>query len=410
MNFLFVHQNFPAQFRHVVDLLVKDSRNNVVALADDKNVSSGKYFGSRLKVFTYTFSRDKSSHTHPYLRGFEEQVRRGQSLFRAAAQLKKLGFNPDVVVVHPGWGEALFLRELFPVAKHIHYCEYFFQTEGGDFGFDPEFPNSLEGRAQLPFRNSSQLVGLTQCDIGISPTLWQRSRYPIEYHSKIEVIHEGVDTQLLQPDPCTFIKAGDFCFKLGDEVVTFIARNLEPYRGFHTFMRSIPALQALRPNAHILIVGGEGVSYGRHLPEGESYRKKYSSEIEQEVNWSQVHFLGKLPYETYIKVLQVSAAHIYLTYPFVLSWSMLEAMSCGCIVIGSNTAPVREMIVDGHNGVLVDFFDERLLAETVSKVLETPQSFESMRLKAREFVVNNFDLHSQCLPTWMKLLTSVSKI
>ncbi|MBT0963457.1 glycosyltransferase family 4 protein [Denitromonas iodatirespirans] len=405
MRFLFVHQNFPGQFRHVAQALAEDPRHEVVGIGDVRTVKPGRAMHPRLQVVAYPSPRGGGQQTHPYLRNFEGQVRRGQKLFRAAMQLKATGFVPDVVVVHPGWGEALFLRELFPAARHIHYCEYFYRADGGDVGFDPEFPVTVDGRAGVHVKNSAQLLGLTQCDAGISPTLWQRSRYPAEYQPRIRVLHEGIDTARARPDAQAVLAVGGRRFRAGDEIVTFVARNLEPYRGFHGFMRALPGLQALRPAAQILIVGGDEVSYGRRLPAGESYRQKYRAEIADRIDASRIHFLGKLPYDDYLKVLQVSAAHVYLTYPFVLSWSMLEAMACGCLVVASATAPVQEMIVDGENGLLTDFFDADMLARKVAGALADPQAHAPIRARARAFVVQNHDLRTHCLPAWVDFLT-----
>lgn len=404
MRFLFVHQNFPGQFRHVASALAENPQHEVVGIGDIRSVRPGHYQHSRLKVAAYPSPRSGGQKTHPYLRGFEGQVRRGQKLFRAALQLKEEGFIPDVVVVHPGWGEGLFLRELFPAARHIHYCEYYFHADGGDAGFDPEFPSSTEGRAQLPFKNSAQLLGLTQCDEGIAPTQWQRSRYPKEYQPRIHVLHEGIDTSVAVPDSEAILEVDGHTFQAGDEIVTFVARNLEPYRGFHSFMRALPQLQALRPSARVIIVGGDGVSYGQSLPEGESYRQKYQAEIGDQVDWSRIHFVGKLSYDDYLKVLQVSAVHVYLTYPFVLSWSMLEAMACGCLMVASATAPVEEMITDGENGLLTDFFDTEMLARKVAGALSDPAAYKPLRARAREFVVEHYDLRTHCLPGWIDFL------
>lgn len=405
MRFLFVHQNFPGQFRHVMRALSEDPRHEVVGIGDARTVTPGRAANGRLRVLAYPSPRGGNPGTHPYLKDFEGQVRRGQALFRAAAQLQRSGFEPDVVVVHPGWGEALFLRELFPSARHIHYCEYFFHAEGGDVGFDPEFPACADSRAAVPFRNSAQLLGLTRCDAGISPTHWQRSRYPAEFQDAIRVLHEGIDTERVRPDPTAELTLGAHVFRAGDEIVTYVARNLEPYRGFHVFMRALPGLQALRPQAQVLIVGGDEVSYGRRPPGGETYRATCQAELGDRVDWSRVHFTGKLPYDQYLKVLQVSAAHVYLTYPFVLSWSLLEAMASGCLIIASDTAPVREMITHGEHGLLTDFFDRGRLARQVADALAAPRAFDAMRAQARDFVTAHFDLHTRCLPAWIDFLT-----
>jgi len=407
MRFLFVHQNFPGQFRHVARALADNPQHEVVGIGDVKNIRpDSAALHPRIAVRAYPSpKRGGGQQTHPYLRESEAHVRRGQQLFRAAMQLKAQGFLPDVVVVHPGWGEGLFLKELFPAARHVHYCEYFYRADGGDVGFDPAFPGSLDERLKVHVRNSTQLLGLTQCDAGVAPTPWQRSRYPVEYQSKISVLHEGIDTALVTPNAQAALEVQGKVFRAGDEIVTFVARNLEPYRGFHCFMRALPKLQALRPSAQFIIVGGEEVSYGRRLPAGETYRKKYSAEIQEQVDWSRIHFLGKLPYLDYLKVLQVSAAHVYLTYPFVLSWSMLEAMAAGCLVIGSATPPVQDVITDGENGVLTDFFDTEMLAQKVADALANPQAFASIRQRARECIQQRYDLHTHCIPAWLAFLT-----
>jgi glycosyltransferase involved in cell wall biosynthesis len=408
MNVLFIHQNFPGQFRHVASLLACSKQHRVVALAAQEDSRQRPHFHPDVEILGYAFEPDARPSAHPYLRDYESHIRRGQQLARAALQLKRRGFVPDVVVAHPGWGEALFLADVFPNARHIHYCEFYYQSQGADVGFDPEFPSDLDAACRVRIKNSTQLQGLAYCHTGVSPTQWQKSRYPAEFQSKIQVIHEGIDTRAVRPDGLATFSTGGRTFRQGDEVVTYVARNLEPYRGFHTFMRCLPTLQRLRPAAQILVVGGDEVSYGRRLPQGQTYRERYCREIGDKVDWSRVHFVGKLPYAQYLKILQVSAAHVYLTYPFVLSWSMLEAMAAGCLVIGSATAPVQEVIHNGENGLLVDFFNPEEVATRVAEVLAKPEAYAALRLAARETVVRNYDLHTRCLPQWVRLVQSVA--
>jgi glycosyltransferase involved in cell wall biosynthesis len=305
-------------------------------------------------------------------------------------------------MVHPGWGEGLFLKDVFPQAKIIHYFEFYYQGSGSDTGFDPEFPNTFDDQLRVRIKNSTQLHSLIGCDSGISPTNWQKTRYPTELQHKIEVIHEGIDTTVVCPNPNASVTINGKRFQLGDELITYVARNLEPYRGIHTFMRSIPAIQSKRPNARIIIVGGNDVSYGKKLPEGETYRQRYCAEIKDMVDWSKVFFVGNLPYADYLKVLQVSAAHVYLTYPFVLSWSMLEAMSAGCLLIASNTAPVKEVIEHGENGLLFDFFDHEELSMLVAQALENMTGYQNLRNSARNKIISDFDLSTVCMPKLLK--------
>ena len=404
MNYLFVHQNFPGQFLHVVRALASQPEHRVVCLGDAASIKGRSVVHPRIELHAYQALKKSSEHTHHYVAGFEAQIRRGQDVVRTMLGLKQQGFEPDVVVAHPGWGEALFLRDLFPQAKHIQYFEFYYRSVGADVNFDPEFTSSFDDQLKLRIRNSAQLHALQACDVGVSPTQWQRHQYPPEFTSKIEVLHEGVDTTTLCPNSDATFKVGSRVFQAGQEIITYVARNLEPYRGFHVFMRSLPKLLAERPNAHVLVVGGDEVSYGRRLPAGQSYRAMYSQQLEHEVDWSRVHFLGKLPYRNYVQVLQVSAVHVYLTYPFVLSWSLLEAMSAGCAVVASNTAPVAEVLEDQQQGLLFDFFDADGLVRRVCEVLSRPEGFTAMRQQARQAMVTQFDLQTVCLPRWLALL------
>jgi glycosyltransferase involved in cell wall biosynthesis len=220
------------------------------------------------------------------------------------------------------------------------------------------------------------------------------------------VIHEGIDTTRVLPEPLATLSlpSGDHVFTAGDEVVTYVARNLEPHRGFETFMRSLPQILAERPTAHVLIVGGDGVSYGQRLPEGQSYKQRMLDQLGSALDLTRVHFLGRIPYASYLKVLQVSRVHVYLTYPFVLSWSMLEAMAAGCLLIGSRTPPVEEVIVDGKNGLLVDFFSPEEVGARVIEALKDARLHDELRASARRTVVERYDLHRVCLPAQINLL------
>jgi glycosyltransferase involved in cell wall biosynthesis len=356
-------------------------------------------------VAGYALKTGAGTQTHAYVRDFEGHVRRGQDVVRLLLQLRDgAGFRPDVVVSHPGWGESLFLRDVFPHARHIQYSEYYYHAVGADVGFDPEFPTSLNDQLRVRIKNSTQLQSLVSADAGLSPTAWQQGRYPPELRGKIRVIHDGIDTAMAKPDPQAWIEVGGQRFAAGEEVVTYVARNLEPYRGFHVFMRMLEQLQALRPQARFIVVGGDEVSYGRP-PEGNgSWREHYRRELDGRVDFGKVFFPGKVPYADFLKILQVSAAHVYLTYPFVLSWSMLEAMAAGCLLVGSRTTPVEEVIEDGRNGLLVDFFDTAAMAQRVADVLARPADYHAMREQARRTVLERYDLATVCLPRTLDFL------
>ena len=297
-------------------------------------------------------------------------------------QMKRSGFTPDVILAHPGWGETLFAKDAYPDARLVHFCEWYYAARGADVGFDPEFPSTLNDHARIRSWNALHALNLTHCDAAVAPTQWQRSRHPEVFHHKITVQHEGIDVDSLMPDPDARITVTNGqILRAGDPVVTYVARNLEPSRGFHVFIRALQKIQRLNARAHAVIVGGDGVSYGAAPTDAPTWRERLLREVK--LDPARTHFLGRIPYETYVRVLQISSAHVYLTYPFVLSWSMLEAMACGALIIGSDTAPVQEVLQDGQNGLLVPFFDVDAIANTVLQALEQPSGLAELRSRAR---------------------------
>lgn len=344
---------------------------------------------------------------------FETKVIRGEAAWRKALELQRAGFEPDVIYAHPGWGESLFLKEVWPRARLVLFGEFYYASEGADTGFDPEFaPGSQdEDRCRVQMKNLNQLAQLQVADLVISPTRWQASRYPQPWGDRIEVVHDGIDTDALRPDPHVKAKLADGReLTRDDEVITFVARNLEPYRGFHVFMRALPALLRTRPKAHVLIVGEDGVSYGAAPRQHRSWREFMLAEMGSQVNAedaARVHFLGRVPRDAFTRILQLSTVHVYLTYPFVLSWSLLEAMSMGCVVVGSNTPPVREAIEDGEQGLLVDFFDAGALVKAVDRLLEDGVLRKRLSTGARVRARERYDLNRCCLPRQIVLLEAL---
>jgi glycosyltransferase involved in cell wall biosynthesis len=383
MRLLIVHQNFPGQFRHVALEAVR-RRCEVVAIGRD---TAPGLEGVRL--FRYRTSGTRQNGIHAYLRTYEEAVTDGQKVYQILKKLKLEDYRPDVILAHPGWGETLFIKDVYSDVPLIHFCEFYYRAHGADSGFDPEFPSVDEESSRLRVLNSMHLLNLEQCDIAIAPTQWQRSLFPAAYHSKIQVIHEGVIRKYSSPGVDSLTLPSGHVLKAGQPIVTYVARNLEPYRGFHSFMRAIPHIKAECPEAQIVIVGGDEVSYGR-MPIGyPNWRSRMAAEVD--LDSCNVHFTGRLPYQEYRAVLELSKAHVYLTYPFVLSWSLLEAMASGCIVIASDTAPLREVIVDGVNGMLVDFFDCKAIAGRVTKVLKADGEFQSLSESAK-LTASRFDV------------------
>ena len=320
--------------------------------------------------------------------------------------LKAEGFIPDVVFGHPGWGEMLYARDVFPKSRHLVFAEYYYGTDGGDSFFDPEFQPGgpdLKALQRIRLKNTHLLHALASCDEAVSPTYFQKSRHPAAFLERIRVIHDGIDTDLFQPNPRASVKLQQAEVELrpGDEVVTFVARQLEPYRGYHTFMRCLERLQRLRPQARVVIVGGHDTAYGARPPAGKTWKGIFLNEVKDALDLSRIHFVGQVPHSLLQQLLQVSAVHTYLTYPFVLSWSMLEAMSQGALMVASRTAPVEEVIEHGQNGLLVDFFDHLALADTLADALERRAALKPLRTAARQTAQERYDLRRVCLPAMM---------
>lgn len=406
MRICFIHQNLPGQYRHLIDALLKRG-DEVVGIGEQAAVARITFRHPKLHLLSYRMPEDAPAGDNPvpaHLRELDRQVHRGQMVVRALHLLKQKNLVPDLIVVHPGWGEAMFVRAEFPAVPMLGYCEFFYRASGSDFGFDPEFPGAAAALHRLQLRRMPHLQALYDMDLGVCPTQWQRAQFPAEFQGKLAVVHEGVDTDALVPRADAELTLGDWTLRAGDPIVTYVARNLEPYRGFHTFMRCLPELLAAAPDARVVIVGGDEVSYGVRLPAGDSYRARLLKELGDRLDTSRVRFTGKLPYDQYARVLQVSAVHAYLTYPFVLSWSLLEAMASGCAVVASRTAPVEEVIVDGHNGWLTDFFDAPALARRLAEGLAGRAEVGALRAAARETVVQRYDLKRVCLPAGLALL------
>ena len=402
MRALFVHQNFPAQYVHIAPALALRPDWEVVALRMAEPVPTVP----GVRIVRHAPERGSTAGIHSFAADFEAKTIRGESAARAALRLRAEGFSPDIICGHPGWGETLFLRDVWPDARILSFVEFFYAATGADVGFDPEFPPSVEGAFKVRCKNAPVLLALASSDWLVVPTRWQAANIPPMFRSQLSIIHDGINTDVVRPDPGASIVLGRGMVEVkpGDEVITFVNRNLEPYRGYHVFMRSLPEILRRRPRARVVLVGGSGVSYGAPAPGGRSYREIYFDQVKTELDMSRVHFVGNVPYQVYLRLLQVSAAHVYLTYPFVLSWSLMEAMSAGCSIVGSATPPVEEVIRNGETGVLVDFFSPAQIADAVVDMLASPRAYRSMRAAARASMVGDYDLKRVCLPRHLELI------
>jgi glycosyltransferase involved in cell wall biosynthesis len=319
---------------------------------------------------------------------------RAEAVAKAAASLKTLGFAPDIIIGHHGWGEMLNLHDVWPQAPLLGYQEFYYNIDGFDVGFDPEFPLGDDIGARIRSKNAVNLLALTNPGHGQTPTLFQHSTYPDWARPNISVLAEGVDLDTCKPDPelrRRTVTLGGYKIRPADKLVTYVVRDLEPYRGFHVMMRALPRLLRERPDVRVILVGGDNVSYGARLDKG-SWRERMLDEVGSKLDMDRVHFPGRVPYDTYTKLLQRSDAHVYLTYPFVASWSLREAMATGCAVVASDTAPVREFVTHRRTGMLVPFLQPERIAEGVLAVLEDAGLNRRLRRGARAWAEANLDM------------------
>lgn len=385
MNILFLHRNFPAQYRHIAVELAKDPNNNVVFITNnDKLQIHG------IKKYVYKLKREVPKNCHRYLKFYEESIIHGQATAEAALALKNQGFKPDVIYGHT-WGNTMFMKDIFPDVPLICYFEWFYNPEGADVGFDGKHQNE-DDLAKLRCKNSHLLVDLYTCDAGLSPTNFQKSQFPQEFHHKIKVLHDGVDTDFCTPnkDAKFLIKDKNIELTVKDEVITYATRGMEAYRGFPEFMRAADKLLKKRPNLQIVIGGEDRVCYGPQIM-GTTYKEMMLKEL-PDLDMNRVHFVGGLPFNEYINLLQISSAHVYLTYPFVLSWSLMDAMSTGCCIVASDTKPVLEVMKDNCSGLLFDFFDVDQQVERIEYALDNQDKMEEIRHNARKTIVDNYAL------------------
>lgn len=371
MKILFIHQNFPGQFVHLAGALARDKKNRVVALAQaDNPVPLG------VELRAYSLLRAPAEQTHPLLQEEEGKVLRAEAVASAAFQLKQDGFVPDIIVAHPGWGETLFIKDVFPRAKLVIYCEFHYAAEGQDVGFDPEIPAlSFQQRCRLRLRNNVSLQALTIADAAISPTQWQRATFPVWAQEKITVIHDGIDYRAVAYNPQAELtlsaQHGQVRFTAADQVFSYVARSLEPVRGFHMFMRMLPRVLKRAPDAHAIVVGSDAVSYGSHAPGGRTWLEHLMDEVGADIDRRRVHFVGCIPKASFHSLLSVSRTHLYWSTPFVLSWSFLEAAASGVPMIASDTPPVSEFATD-LDVKTVPFFDTTAFGDALLERLSGP--------------------------------------
>jgi glycosyltransferase involved in cell wall biosynthesis len=398
---LFIHQNFPGQFVHLAQELVRIGCEVKALAIERRPVPPG------VDVRRYEVRAETLLPRDDIASDIEVKTRRALACAAAMRQLASEGFRPALIVAHPGWGESLFCKDIWPEAVLVAYGEFYYQADGADHAFDPEFTRATpDSRMRLRMRNTALLHAYQAADAILCPTAWQRACLPPEFQAKTTVIFDGVDTRVVRPEPKAFVRLGRAGLQLTreDSVLTFVNRNLEPYRGFHVFMRALPEILARNPRTHCVLVGDDAVSYGSAPRAHRSWREAMLQEVGARLPAGRVHFVGRVPYADYLRLLQVSTCHAYLTYPFVLSWSCIEALAAGCRVAASATAPVREVITHGHNGLLFDFFDVAALAQTVTQVLQDPHAHDALAATATREARAKYDLEGVCKPRQVQWL------
>ncbi len=406
MKILFVHQNMPGQYRELIQWLAAQGNNELVFLT--QRTPAPQIPG--VKTIVYRAHHKPAQDAYGLSKVWEEATGAGFGAAMAARQLERdHGFKPDIILGHTGWGELLFMKEIWPDVPQIGFFEYFYRATGGLVGFDPEEKVSDHTPFLMHARNAVPFAAIQTVDLGHVPTLWQQNTFPEAFQSKFYCCHDGIRTDILRPNPEVSLGLGrlDHALTREDEVFTYMARNLEHARGFHVFMRALPQILRERPKARVLIIGGNEVSYGRESAHEGGLRAEMEAEVGAEVDWSRVHFLGRVPYENFQQIIQLSRCHIYLTMPFVLSWSLLEVMAMQATIVASDVDPVREAITHGETGLLTDFFDPGRLADQVVDVLANPGDYAHLGPAARAHAVEKYDFMSCCLPEHLERMNSL---
>ncbi|WP_374473246.1 glycosyltransferase [Phenylobacterium sp.] len=395
---VFVHNNFPAQFRDLAQTLLA---RGVPCAAIAAHTAPGL---PGVRQVTYRLGRGTTPGILPLAVRAEADMLRARAAYKAGRALQEQGFDPAVVIGHPGWGETLYLDEVWPQARRVLFAEFFYHGRGVDIGFDPEFGEpSEEAILQGKTKNATMALALTDADAIVSPTPFQASLLPSVFAPRVRIFHEGVDVQAIRPGPAEpFVLPDGRVIPPGAPVITHINNNMEPMRGLHIFARALPALMKAVPDAQVIVIGQESKrGYGGAAPDDKTWKQVCFEGLE--LDETRLHFLGRVPHPQMLAALRLSTAHVYYSYPFVLSWSLSEAMASGCYVIGSDTPPLRDAIQDGVNGRLLPFFDPQALSEALIDACRHPEASGGMRAAARATALQMFD-REKGRAAWIDLL------
>jgi glycosyltransferase involved in cell wall biosynthesis len=394
MHVLFIHQNFPAQFGHIASYLVQRKGYRCTFASEHP---PGSWAG--IEKIQYTIRGGATQQTHYCSRSFENAIWHSHALYEALAARPDI--KPDLVVAHSGFLTTVFLRELYDCPT-INYFEYYYHTTGADMDFRPDFPYPAINRLRAHARNANLLLDLENCEIGYSPTRWQRGLFPAMYRTKIRTIFDGVDTTIWRPQPGLPRRIAGRVVPDDTKIITYVSRGMESIRGFDIFMKAAKLLGERRKDVVFVVVGEDRICYGgdADFTGGKSFKEWVLARDDYDL--SRFVFTGPIPIGALAELFAVSDLHIYLTVPFVLSWSLMNALACGTIVLGSDTPPVREMIEHGKNGLLVDFFDHEKIAEMASQVLDQPRAYKPLGQAGIAMIHDHYSL-DVCLPRMLAL-------
>ncbi len=409
LNILLLHPSFPAQWSHLAPYLARNPENTVLFASKENSINS-QLPGVTLALYAKpTEAETKYIEGCGPLRPAAEAVIEGQAVVRAMQWLaKERNFKPDVIIAHTGWGSTLYCKDLYPKVPIIGYFEWYYLADDSDCYWWPDEIPQMNNRISIRTRNAHHLLNLELCEAGLTPTKWQYSQFPEEYKPKLHIIHEGIDTQFCSPDPSgkrPGLVLDDIQLNLpeGTEIITYVSRGFEIYRGFPYFMDAIRLVLQRRPKAHVIVVGKDRICYGAQLKD-----TTYLKEEEKKGGYDteRVHFVGLRNRGDFRKILRSSSCHIYLTRPFVLSWSFLEAMSFGCPIVGSKTPPVQEVMEDEVNGKLAEFRSPYHIARKIEEMLDDPERARQLGQRARETILERFEL-GKCLRAQEDLMYSL---
>ncbi|MGV6820816.1 MAG: glycosyltransferase [Parvularcula sp.] len=385
VRILFLHNNFPAQFGTLGQYLSRCGWD-VTFLTQRKGAKAD---GIDAVVYRDREQKDEHSVGHPFLKATGKAVVTGTSALEVGLHLKhKKGYTPDIIVAHSGWGPGMYMKDVWPDAAYAGYFEWYYKGNADDIVFMNEEPRPAMDHARERMRNAPIWADLVACDVGLCPTAYQASQFPDLFQPKLRVMHDGIDTAFYAPEDPGTVTFGEDTFSAEDEIVTYVARGMEPYRGFPEFMEALATVQKNRPNLRAIIVGEDRAAYGRKLKSGKTYKEDALERLD--LDMSRITFTGLLSRSEYRDVLRLSSVHIYFTVPFVLSWSMMEAMSTGCLILASDTAPVREVMTHGENGLLTDFKDPDRVATDLEDTLSTRKDHAEKRAAARQTIVDGY--------------------